>query len=70
MTKYFEEDRGKKPDSELSDYQKEIESTENVILCVAKAERMVWEIGKSLISEETETNERSKFVENRRTSPP
>lgn len=70
MTEYFEEDRGKKPDSELSDYQKKIESTENVILCVAKAERMVREIGKSLISEEPETNEGSKFVENRRTSPP
>ncbi len=38
-------------DTELSDYQKKIESIDNVILCVAQAERMLLEIGKSLIPE-------------------
>ncbi len=36
-------------DSEFSEYQKVIEATENVILCVAKAEQMVRSIGSSLI---------------------
>jgi hypothetical protein len=37
-----------KSTSELSPYQKRIEKIDNVILCVAEAERMVSEIGKSL----------------------
>ncbi len=45
-----EKDRSAKADSEFSDYKKEIEATDNVILCVAKAERMVREIGLSLLS--------------------
>jgi len=40
-----------KSNSEFSDYQKKIEAMDNVILCVAEAERMVHEIGKSLVSE-------------------
>jgi hypothetical protein len=37
-----------KSDTELSDYQKKIESIDNVILCVAEAERMLADIGRSL----------------------
>ncbi|GEM_PF-1849129 len=42
--------------TKLSLYQKEIQETENAILCVAKAEKMVSELGKALI-EETETTQ-------------
>ncbi|MCX5863031.1 MAG: hypothetical protein WCG29_02250 [Desulfomonile sp.] len=37
-----------KSDSELTEYQKRIDDIENVILCMAEAERMVSEIGKTL----------------------
>jgi hypothetical protein len=40
-----------KRNSELSPYQKKVEGIDNVILCVAEAERMLTEIGTSLISE-------------------
>ena len=40
-----------KSDTELSEYQKKIESIDNVILCVAEAERMLADIGRSLIPE-------------------
>jgi hypothetical protein len=42
-----------KSNAEFSDYQKKIEAMDNVILCVAEAERMVQEIGRSLVSEIT-----------------
>ena len=48
--KGWEKDRSLASESEFSDYKKEIEATDNVILCVAKAERMVREIGRSLLS--------------------
>lgn len=38
-----------KSDAELSEYQKKIESIDNVILCVAEAERMLADIGSSAI---------------------
>lgn len=38
-----------KPVSEFSEYQKKIESIDNVILCVAEAENMLNQIGASLI---------------------
>lgn len=38
-----------KPVSEFSEYQKKIESIDNVILCVAEAESMLNQIGASLI---------------------
>jgi len=38
-----------KSDAELSEYQKKIESIDNVILCVAEAERMLADIGRSLM---------------------
>jgi hypothetical protein len=45
-----------KSNAELSEYQKRIEAIDNVILCVAEVERMVKEIGQSLISDlETKT---------------
>jgi hypothetical protein len=37
-----------KSDSELSPYQKRVETIDNVILCVAEAEKMVIEIGRSM----------------------
>jgi hypothetical protein len=37
-----------KTDAELSAYQEKIEKTENVILCVAEAEKMVALLGRSL----------------------
>lgn len=40
-----------KSDKEFSEYQKRIEAIDNVILCVAEAEKMCREVGKSLISE-------------------
>jgi len=36
---------------ELSEYQKRIEAIDNVILCVAEAERMVKEVGASHMSD-------------------
>jgi len=36
-------------DSEHSPYQKEIEAIDNVILCVASAEKMLRQIGKSMV---------------------
>jgi hypothetical protein len=38
-----------KPVSEYSEYQKKIESIDNVILCVAEAESMVNQVGSSLL---------------------
>jgi len=38
-------------DAELSEYQKKIETIDNVILCVAEAERMLIKIGQSLAPE-------------------
>jgi len=38
-------------DKEFSEYQKKIEAIDNVILCVAEAEKMCHEVGKALISE-------------------
>ncbi len=38
-----------KPVSEFSEYQKKIESIDNVILCVAEAENMLNQIGASLM---------------------
>ena len=35
--------------AELTEYQKRIESMDNVILCVSEAERMINEIGQDLI---------------------
>ncbi len=40
-----------KPVSEFSEYQKKIESIDNVILCVAEAENMLNQIGASLITD-------------------
>jgi hypothetical protein len=40
-----------KSDAELSAYQRKLESIDNVILCVAEAERMIAEIGKSLVDD-------------------
>jgi hypothetical protein len=40
-----------KQNSELSPYQKRIEGIDNVILCVAEAERMLRQIGNSLVSD-------------------
>ena len=37
--------------AEPSPYQKRIEAMDNVILCVAEAERMINDIGKSLVEE-------------------
>lgn len=37
--------------AELSEYQKRIEAIDNVILCVAEAERMVKEVGASHLSD-------------------
>lgn len=42
-------DNDMKPGSKLTEYQKRIAATENVILCVAQAEKMVDEIGLSLL---------------------
>ncbi len=53
-----------KQNSELSPYQKKIEGIDNVILCVAEAERMLTQIGTSLVSDlvapEKRTNNRVK----------
>lgn len=46
---------GSNSNSEFTDYQKVIEQTENVILCVAKAEIMVRKIGRSLLNGEPES---------------
>jgi hypothetical protein len=37
--------------SELTEYQKRIESIDNVILCVAEAEHMIHAIGRDMIGE-------------------
>jgi hypothetical protein len=47
-------------DTELSEYQKKIESIDNVILCVAEAERMLIKIGKSLVPEPRQLEEDNK----------
>ena len=39
-----------KQNQELSPFQKRIEEIDNVILCVAEAERMLTQIGNSLVS--------------------
>lgn len=49
--------RGTKSDTEFTDYQKVIEETENVILCVAKAEKMVRQLGRSLVERQRESPE-------------
>ncbi len=46
-----------KSDTELSEYQKKIESMDNVILCVAEAERMLADIGRSLIPQRRHLDE-------------
>lgn len=48
-----------KSESEFSDYQKDIEATDNVILCVAKAEKMIREIGKTLLLEKDKIGEKT-----------
>lgn len=40
-----------KAKSELSEYQKRVESIDNVILCVAEVEKMIEEIGNNLLPE-------------------
>ncbi len=50
-----------KRNSELSPYQKKIDSIDNVILCVAEAEKMLTEIGTSLVSE-ADLPDRSKDI--------
>jgi len=50
--KHFDTGTRSKPDTEFSEYEKDILATENVILCVAKAEKMVREMGRSLLSDE------------------
>lgn len=40
-----------KSDAEFSDYQKRIEAIDNVILCVAEAEKMISNIGAHLLPE-------------------
>ena len=40
-----------KQNQELSPFQKRIEEIDNVILCVAEAERMLTQIGNSLVSD-------------------
>ncbi|MGB6067736.1 MAG: hypothetical protein WBG50_23265 [Desulfomonilaceae bacterium] len=40
-----------KQNSELSPFQKKIEAIDNVILCVAEVERMLAQIGASLVSD-------------------
>jgi len=47
-------------DTELSEYQKKIESIDNVILCVAEAERMLVKIGKSLVPEPRQLDDDNK----------
>jgi hypothetical protein len=47
-------------DTELSEYQKKIESIDNVILCVAEAERMLAKIGKSLVPEPPQLDDDNK----------
>jgi hypothetical protein len=42
-----------KTKAELSDYQKRIELIDNVILCVAEAERMISEIGRNIAPDGT-----------------
>ena len=38
-----------KSDAELTDYQKKVQNIDNVILCVAEAERMINAVGDELI---------------------
>lgn len=40
-----------KSDAEQSPYQRRLEEIDNVILCVAEAERLVANIGKSLVTD-------------------
>ena len=42
---------------QMARYQKVIEETENVILCVAKAEMMVRQLGRSLVERQRESPE-------------
>jgi hypothetical protein len=55
-----------KRNSELSPYQKKIEGIDNVILCVAEAERMLTQIGTSLVSEIDASRNRSSSCVKRR----
>ncbi len=40
-----------KAETELSEYQRKLEKIDNVILCVAETEKMIAEIGKSLVND-------------------
>ena len=51
--------QGSNSNTKFTDYQKVIEQTENVILCVAEAEIMVRNIGRSLLNGESESPEQS-----------
>jgi ribosomal silencing factor RsfS len=57
-----------KTEAEFSDYQKEIEATDNVILCVAKAEKMIRAIGKSVL-ESTGTENNLPIVQSEEAKP-
>ncbi len=53
--KYTDSDYRSKSESEFSVYQKDLETTEPVILCVAKAEKMIREIGLSCLADSSDT---------------
>jgi hypothetical protein len=38
-----------KPDAEQTEYQKRLDAIDNVILCMAEAEKMISEIGRHLV---------------------
>lgn len=57
------EDGEKLSKSEFSAYQSEIEATDNVILCVAKAEKRIREIGKSLLVEKDASGEKTEVTD-------
>jgi|YelNatPaOPRAMG01_1025707.scaffolds.fasta_scaffold616024_1 hypothetical protein len=42
-----------RPNTEASEYQKRIDKIDTVILCLAEAEKLVADLGKSLLREET-----------------
>ncbi len=54
--------------SELTEYQKRIESMDNVILCVAEAEHMIKAIGRDMVRELPQTEKR--VTRRRRGKPP
>jgi len=57
------EDGEKISESKFSIYQSEIEATDNVILCVAKAEKRIREIGKSLLPEKDAGGENAEVTD-------